>query len=801
MLPKRQRNGRLPPKKQLSLKVSDYPILLLANNHKDDHAEAIKWTESDLPAYCSGGSSWLIGESLTNSASQQAMAADHRSVVWSGLDNHHVYHARKRGSATSEGTGARGVEDDLDGLQMLKAQHKYSLGVHPSTSTNPPLPTGRSPTGSRRGRKQQLWSLSPAAFHQSFDDRLRSSEDGALSNSCGNIDEQTRDYGRRKRRAAFCSGDTSKGAFAGGYGAGGNDSAAGLSSGNRQLLGGRSPQSSFDSNGDVGQISLNFLRANGTIAPFKTLLTSTNSNSPAAQPRTFIPPQQSSLTRDQSGNRIAQAAAANANPPIYGEFTKRKESLARPRKPSDPRVSYEHGDQLSKKSLSLVLSEDLEAQRPNDDAKTPLMKEAEKGGRLIQRQHLFHVRRSTSDYALFFALLGIVTMVVENELIAAHGSWASVAMKLVILISTFILVSLVVKFHVHEVQLFMNSNSAEDWRIAVTWRRCSRVALELLACGICPLPVDINIPMFFRLYWICRVMLLHSRLFTDASSRSIAGLNRVNFNARFILKTLMTLAPGSMLLVFTASLWIVAAWVLRLCEREHAGLPPSDYRMAAKHENYLNSLWMISITFLSVGYGDIVPTSVLRSSDGDYHGRGGNLHFLVGGRRALPQAGVDESREEIDTQLTKKLKHSAANVLRETWLIYKYRRLVEKIDPVKIRQHQRKFLVAIYAMRKVKRDQRKLAENSVSLGDVAKTCANSYELVHDIHGTQEGLALRMTSVEHQLSDIQRELGALAELIRGNYKRSSVSNSNYDPDHSPVESLRRRRGQQPLVDVS
>lgn len=66
------------------------------------------------------------------------------------------------------------------------------------------------------------------------------------------------------------------------------------------------------------------------------------------------------------------------------------------------------------------------------------------------------------------------------------------------------------------------------------------------------------------------------------------------------------------------------------------------------------------------------------------------------------------------------MKHAAANVLRETWLIYKHRRLVEKIDPHRIRHHQRKFLVAIYALRKVKRDQRKLAENSVSLGDVAK---------------------------------------------------------------------------------
>ena len=64
-----------------------------------------------------------------------------------------------------------------------------------------------------------------------------------------------------------------------------------------------------------------------------------------------------------------------------------------------------------------------------------------------------------------------------------------------------------------------------------------------------------------------RVMLLHSRLFTDASSRSIGALNRINFNTRFVLKTLMTICPGTVLLVVMLSLWIVASWSLRACER------------------------------------------------------------------------------------------------------------------------------------------------------------------------------------------------------------------------------------------
>ena len=42
------------------------------------------------------------------------------------------------------------------------------------------------------------------------------------------------------------------------------------------------------------------------------------------------------------------------------------------------------------------------------------------------------------------------------------------------------------------------------------------------------------------------------------------------------------------------------------------------------------------------------------------------------------------------------LKNTAANVLRETWLIYKYTKLARKVKPGKVRAHQRKFLQAIH---------------------------------------------------------------------------------------------------------
>jgi potassium intermediate/small conductance calcium-activated channel subfamily N protein 3 len=92
-------------------------------------------------------------------------------------------------------------------------------------------------------------------------------------------------------------------------------------------------------------------------------------------------------------------------------------------------------------------------------------------------------------------------------------------------------------------QLFAIDNCVDDWRIAMSVGRVVQIAVELFVCAVHPLPrtffftwttlhangdsnvavvpfdLVLSLPMFLRLYLICRVMLLHSKLFTDASSR------------------------------------------------------------------------------------------------------------------------------------------------------------------------------------------------------------------------------------------------------------------------------------------
>ncbi|XP_032829721.1 small conductance calcium-activated potassium channel protein 1 isoform X2 [Petromyzon marinus] len=374
------------------------------------------------------------------------------------------------------------------------------------------------------------------------------------------------------------------------------------------------------------------------------------------------------------------------------------------------------------------------------------------GYRLGLRRALFEKRKRLSDYALIFGMFGIVVMVIETELswgVYTKTSNISLALKCLISLSTLILLGLIVVYHAREIQLFMVDNGADDWRIAMTCERIFFIALELSICAVHPVPghytftwrarlafthdasqveadVDIvlSIPMFLRLYLIARVMLLHSKLFTDASSRSIGALNKINFNTRFVMKTLMTICPGTVLLVFSISLWIIAAWTVRACERYH------DTKDITS--NFLGAMWLISITFLSVGYGDMVPHT--------YCGRG--VCLLTGIM----------------------IKNAAANVLRETWLIYKHTKLVKKIDHSRVRKHQRKFLQAIHQLRSVKMEQRKLTDQANTLVDMAKYQSIMYDMVVDMHERGEDTERRLAELESKLDALAGGLRELPDLV-------------------------------------
>uniref|UniRef100_A0A3B4V3K3 Small conductance calcium-activated potassium channel protein 1-like n=1 Tax=Seriola dumerili TaxID=41447 RepID=A0A3B4V3K3_SERDU len=202
------------------------------------------------------------------------------------------------------------------------------------------------------------------------------------------------------------------------------------------------------------------------------------------------------------------------------------------------------------------------------------------------------------------------------------------------------------------------------------------------------LEIILALPMFLRLYLLGRAMMLHSRLFTDTASRSIGALNKIHFNTRFVGKTLMTNYPGTVLMIFSVSLWIVAAWGLHVCERYVRDLS----------SNYMEALWMVSVTFLSIGYGDVVPHTYCGRSICLLTGIMGAgctvlVVAVVARKLELTRAEKHVHNFMMDSHISKRIKIAAANVLRETWLIYKHTKLSRERDHTRVRMHQRKLLL------------------------------------------------------------------------------------------------------------
>uniref|UniRef100_A0A667ZRN5 Calmodulin-binding domain-containing protein n=1 Tax=Myripristis murdjan TaxID=586833 RepID=A0A667ZRN5_9TELE len=437
------------------------------------------------------------------------------------------------------------------------------------------------------------------------------------------------------------------------------------------------------------------------------------------------------------------------------------------------------------------------------------------GWRLVRRRALFERRQRLNDLALAVGIFGVVVMVMETELswsVYSKSSIFSLALKSVISFSTIILLGLIIAYHCCEVQLYVQDSGAEDWRIAMTTERVTFIALELAAVAVHPYPVGLlayfqqtsvrpsqrseteleiilALPMFLRLYLLGRAMMLHSRLFTDTASRSIGALNKIHFNTRFVGKTLMHTYPGTVLMIFSVSLWIVAAWGLHVCER-YVTLSESAAQLLRHHNyrdlssNYMEALWMVSVTFLSIGYGDVVPHTYCGRSICLLTGIMGAgctvlVVAVVARKLELTRAEKHVHNFMMDSHISKRIKIAAANVLRETWLIYKHTKLLRERDHTRVRMHQRKLLLAIHKLRSVKMEKRKLADQANTLVDLCKMQNLMYDVLSEVQSCRGDLDTHVHGLEKQVEELREGFRSLLPLLSNTL---STQNSSIRSGH-------------------
>jgi len=117
--------------------------------------------------------------------------------------------------------------------------------------------------------------------------------------------------------------------------------------------------------------------------------------------------------------------------------------------------------------------------------------------------------------------------------------------------------------------------------------------------------------VFARLYLLCRFIIYHSRLVLDVGNQSLGYLNQVSINFSFLIKTYLEQWPISCLLIFCSVVFLIGSWCVRACSYESDNL----------HLSMLDAMWFFIVTYTTVGYGDIVPST--------YCGRSKSCFFFL----------------------------------------------------------------------------------------------------------------------------------------------------------------------------
>uniref|UniRef100_A0A3P9ITS3 Intermediate conductance calcium-activated potassium channel protein 4 n=1 Tax=Oryzias latipes TaxID=8090 RepID=A0A3P9ITS3_ORYLA len=353
--------------------------------------------------------------------------------------------------------------------------------------------------------------------------------------------------------------------------------------------------------------------------------------------------------------------------------------------------------------------------------------------RLRDRKLLIEDKKRLCALALGAALLGILLMIIHAEIcphVYKPGSKVSMIINCFISLSTGCLLVLIVAFHYKDIR-----SSAAPSCISSHHNKALQ-DMELL----------LSMLMFLRLYLVHRAILLHSKELLSASYRSIGSLNNINFTFRFVLKVLMNKHPTRTLLVFILLFWLTVSWMLTLCED--------------------TALWLIAITFLTVGYGDVAPKTSCGKGVCLFTGVMGvactaMLVATVTEKLALNKGEKHVHFFMMDIQISKRIRHAAANVLRECWLLH--RTSLTRASHGQHRRHQRCLLEAI-RFRHLRLQQRKLRDYVSEMVDLPKMQMIMCDLSANWNNSYRELEQRILSMEQKLDELTRCFQQTSELL-------------------------------------
>ncbi|CAF0995977.1 unnamed protein product [Adineta steineri] len=418
--------------------------------------------------------------------------------------------------------------------------------------------------------------------------------------------------------------------------------------------------------------------------------------------------------------------------------------------------------------------------------RTSLM--ADVSRRLYKRKVLYNRLREISNIMCVLGISGVILMIIENEItfmnIKNNDAYTCISerIKLIISITTMILVNLVFYYHRIDLDFYAVNNSLDHWRIGLTGTKIFLILFEVFICMIHPFPrcfrltrhvkhfhptekdlleksyiafdVALGLPMFARVYLICRLVTFHSHLVADVSLQALGYFNQVSFDFLFLTKTYLTRWPTRSLLVFCTFIFFMGSWSLRAC----------DYRFGYEHVSMLDSMWLFIMTFTTVGYGDLKPSR--------YCGRAvAAITALIGVLStalliSILAQKLELTRSEkyvhnfvVNIGLGKERRIQAANIIKyaiKRWYLNRKHQSPTS-EYIKI---QRRLYRSIHFNQRLKREQKKVIDSCIGLPELITAQQESNDKIKKLMSME----VKVDRIEKNVADMNKTMNNIRNTL-------------------------------------
>lgn len=415
------------------------------------------------------------------------------------------------------------------------------------------------------------------------------------------------------------------------------------------------------------------------------------------------------------------------------------------------------------------------------------------GYRLRMRKELIGRRTRVSDIAFILAIVGILITMIDTECQFANVYSStrpiSVYLRVIVSITTVGLLGTIIMYHAIGIKLRLVSQGLNNWKLVTTWKDFAKLATELIVCSIHPLPftTSFELPMyvsvvddlhafyvggipinsvftflmFGRIYLLMRFLVVHSALFCDTTVQSLGAMSNVNINAQFVFKALMTSLPGTCLISIMGIVLFVNSYSLRMCEY---------YALDGHAETFfMQAIWMTCVTFLTLGYGDVVPRTTCGRVLAIFTGMMGvGLMALC---VAVLTRKLEQTRGEkyVHTfvqqiKMDKKYKNAAARVVTEFLVICRLRRQGVDLTDDRYVIHRRRLLRAVRSMTHARYLRMQVGESLIGPVEVNKNVNEVYDLMETVRDDQNNMRSRIENMEDLMSAMHAQLREIRSLV-------------------------------------